>query len=181
MPVALPFATAQPTRARDASRRGRRAALFSFVAVPLVASERSNAKSSGDYTTDARAVLDAQRALLRQGKGDVEKYFEQADDFFATYKFDHKGHTNSFSQLMNDDAIIHSQAEYLKANGQKWSEDSAPPSGTNKGKMLDAYIANGDRCLVKEGYPPFNEIKKDPETLAAWKAIECTQGLVKPM
>jgi len=173
---ARPVRASAPPDARP-DVRGRRAALALFVAPAFVAPMAR----AGDYATDAKSVLDAQRALLRSGKGDVEAYKRTFDSFASTYKFDHKGHTNSFSQINNNDFMIRKQAEYLESNGLKWTkETSAPPSSSNKGKMLDAYIANGERCLVKEAYPPFNEVKKNPEQLAAWKAIECTQGLVKP-
>jgi hypothetical protein len=167
-----------PVTAR-AERRAtsRRAALALFVAPVALAPRRADA---ADYTEDARTVLDAQKSLLRAGKGDVEAYQKLADDFFARYKFDHKGHTNSFSQLMNNNVIVGQQADYLDSKGLSWAQGEVPPSDSVKGKVLDAYIANGERCLVKEGYPSFGQLKKDPARLAEWKQIECTQGLVKP-
>ena len=44
--------------------------------------------------------------------------------------------------------------------------------------MLEGYLQNADRCIVKEGYPKFNAM--DMEQRAEWKAITCTQGLVSP-
>jgi hypothetical protein len=40
--------------------------------------------------------------------------------------------------------------------------------------MLEGYLQNAERCVVKEGYGAFNEMD------AEWKAISCTQGLVSP-
>ena len=68
----------------------------------------------------------------------------------------------------------------LDAKRLSWAQGELPPDDSVKGKVLNAYIANGERCLVKEGYPSFGELKKDPARLAEWKQIECTQGLVKP-
>ena len=171
-----------PARAPKASAPTRRAALAMFLAPSLTVVARNDAAmAKTDYETDAKAVLDAQRKLLRDGKGDAyATYRKAADEFFATYKFDHKGHTNSFSQTTNLDVIVETQREYLDAKGLKWDKTQVPPSSSNKGAMLDAYLANGERCLVKEAYPPFGEIRKDESMLAEWKAIECTQGLVKP-
>lgn len=42
-------------------------------------------------------------------------------------------------------------------------------SDTNKGKMLEAYLKNADRCVVKEGYPKFGAM--DEGQRAEWKAI----------
>jgi hypothetical protein len=166
----------------SANRRpNRRRALALFVAPTLaIASRRASALElvKNDYDKDASAVLSLQRELLRDGKGDVDAYENVSKSFFENYKFDHKGHTNSFSQLLNNDAIIAEQKSYLTSKGLGWSEERMPGSETPKGKMLDAYIRNGERCLVKEGYPAFNEM--DKATRAEWKAIECTQGLVNP-
>ena len=165
-------------RAERRATSGRRAALALFVAAPVALDPRR--ANAADYTEDARTVLAAQRALLRAGTGDVETYEKLADDFFETYKFDHKGHTNSFSQLMNNNVVVGQQRDYLDAKGLSWAQGELPPDDSVKGKVLNAYIANGERCLVKEGYPSFGELKKDPARLAEWKQIECTQGLVKP-
>ena len=170
---------ARETKASAASAPTRRAALAMFLAPVVARNDAAMAKT--DYETDAKAVLDGQRKLLRDGKGDAyASYRKAADEFFSTYKFDHKGHTNSFSQTTNLDVIVETQREYLDAKGLKWDKTQVPPSSSNKGAMLDAYLANGERCLVKEAYPPFGEIRKDESMLAEWKAIECTQGLVKP-
>ena len=165
-------------RAERRATSGRRAALALFVAAPVALDPRR--ANAADYTEDARTVLAAQKALLRAGTGDVETYEKLVDDFFATYKFDHKGHTNSFSQLMNNNVVVGQQRDYLDAKGLSWAQGELPPDDSVKGKVLNAYIANGERCLVKEGYPSFGELKKDPARLAEWKQIECTQGLVKP-
>jgi hypothetical protein len=173
----------RPARETKASAPTRRAALGAMFLVPslTVVARYDAAMAKTDYETDAKAVLDAQRKLLRDGKGDAYgTYRKAADEFFTTYKFDHKGHTNSFSQTTNLDVIVETQREYLDAKGLKWDKTQVPPSSSNKGAMLDAYLANGERCLVKEAYPPFGEIRKDESMLAEWKAIECTQGLVKP-
>ena len=119
-----------------------------------------------------------QRGLLREGTGDVEAYFAKADAYFSGYKWDHQGHTNSFSALMNIDAVIREQAAYLRSTGGAWTPDSVPPTGTPKARILEGYLQNAERCVVKEGYPKFNAM--DAEQRAEWKAITCTQGLVAP-
>jgi|TARA_B100001142_G_C13973060_1_gene515694 hypothetical protein len=131
-----------------------------------------------DYVSDTKEIIQKQRDLLREGKGDVEAYYAKAEAYFAGYKWDHKGHTNSFSQLMNTDIIIRTQDEYLKQTGGSWSKDSVPPSGTPKAKILEGYLQNADRCITKESMGKFNEM--DLATREEWKAIVCTQGLVAP-
>ena len=97
----------------SANRRpNRRRALALFVAPTIaIASRRASALElvKNDYDKDASAVLSLQRELLRDGKGDVDAYENVSKSFFENYKFDHKGHTNSFSQLLNNDAIIAEQ------------------------------------------------------------------------
>ena len=131
-----------------------------------------------DYVSDTKDLIQKQRDLLREGKGDVNTYYAKAEAYFAGYKWDHKGHTNSFSQLMNTDIIIRTQDEYLKQTGGSWSKDSVPPSGTPKAKILEGYLQNADRCITKESMGKFNEM--DLATREEWKAIVCTQGLVAP-
>ena len=131
-----------------------------------------------DYVSDTKDLIQKQRDLLREGKGDVDSYYAKAEAYFAGYKWDHKGHTNSFSQLMNTDIIIRTQDEYLKQTGGSWSKDSVPPSGTPKAKILEGYLQNADRCITKESMGKFNEM--DLATREEWKAIVCTQGLVAP-
>ena len=41
--------------------------------------------------------------------------------------------------------------------------------------MLNAYIANGERCLVKEGYPSFGELKKDRRDSPVEETTECAR------
>ena len=169
------------TRAPSAPTHSRRTAMALILApsAAFVAPVRAAPTTlDGDYIKDTTTMLNYQRALLRDGTGDVDAYQAFAADYFPRYKRDHKGHTNSFAQLMNNDVIIASQKEYVDAKGLTWSESPMPASSTPKGKMLDAYIANGERCVVKEQYPAFNAM--DAEMRAEWKAIECTQGLVKP-
>ena len=117
-------------------------------------------------------------ADIEEGKGDVDAYFAKAEAYFAGYKWDHKGHTNSFSQLMNTDIVIREQDGYLKQTGGSWSKDSVPPSGTPKAKILEGYLQNAERCIQKESMGKFNEM--DLATREEWKAIVCTQGLVAP-
>jgi len=80
--------------------------------------------------------------------------------------------------LMNTDAVIREQAAYLQSTGGAWTPDSVPPTGTPKARILEGYLQNAERCVVKEGYPKFNAM--DAEQRAEWKAITCTQGLVAP-
>ena len=47
-----------------------------------------------DYVSDTKDLIQKQRDLLREGKGDVDAYFAKAEAYFAGYKWDHKGHTN---------------------------------------------------------------------------------------
>ena len=131
-----------------------------------------------DYVSDTKDLIQKQRDLLREGKGDVDAYFTKAEAYFAGYKWDHKGHTNSFSQLMNTDIVIREQDGYLKQTGGSWSKDSVPPSGTPKAKILEGYLQNAERCIQKESMGKFNEM--DLATREEWKAIVCTQGLVAP-
>ena len=70
--------------------------------------------------------------------------------------------------------IIFKQYEF--AGKTPWE---VPPLSSNKGAMLEAYVRNSESCLIKESYGKFGEM--DPETRAEWKAIECSQGLVKPV
>jgi hypothetical protein len=129
---------------------------------------------TGDYETDTRDITARVRELLREGKGDVELYIKKFDAYSAQYKWDHKGHTNSFASLLSLDQIVRKQYEY--AGKTPWE---VPPLSSNKGAMLEAYVRNSESCLIKEAYPPFGEM--DAATRAEWKAIECSQGLVKPV
>lgn len=129
---------------------------------------------TGDYETDTRDITARVRELLREGKGDVELYIKKFDAYASQYKWDHKGHTNSFASLLSLDQIVRKQYEY--AGKTPWE---VPPLSSNKGAMLEAYVRNSESCLIKEAYPPFGEM--DAATRAEWKAIECSQGLVKPV
>ena len=102
----------------------------------------------------------------------------KADAYFAGYKWDHKGHTNSFSSIMNTDIVIREQYAYLQATGGQWDPASVPPADSPKGKVLEGYLRNAEQCVVKESYPKFNAM--DETQRAEWKAIKCTQGLVAP-
>ena len=145
-----------------------------------VAAGRANADATlSTFDEDTADMIARQRALLSKGEGDVEAYFAKADAYFAGYKWDHQGHTNSFSALMNTDVVIREQAAYLQSTGGAWTPDSVPPTGTPKAKVLEGYLQNAERCVVKEGYPKFNAM--DAEQRAEWKAITCTQGLVAPV
>ena len=59
-----------------------------------------------DFDADTKDLIARQRALLTRGEGDVAAYVAKADAYFAGYKWDHKGHTNSFSSIMNTDIVI---------------------------------------------------------------------------
>ena len=163
-------------------RRAMTASLAAFVVATAGSSGlvafAEDAPLLTDYVSDTKEIIQKQRDLLREGKGDVDAYYAKAEAYFAGYKWDHKGHTNSFSQLMNTDIIIRTQDEYLKQTGGSWSKDSVPPSGTPKAKILEGYLQNADRCITKESMGKFNEM--DLATREEWKAIVCTQGLVAP-
>jgi len=174
----VPVAASVGAKPSTHSRR----ALIAIIVAPVATLAPIRASRAaplvGDYIQDTSAMLKYQRTLLRDGAGDVDEYQAFAKEYFPRYKFDHKGHTNSFAQVMNNDVIVASQKAYVDEKGLQWSESPMPGSGTPKGKMLDGYLANGERCVVKEQYPAFNAM--DVATRAEWKAIECTQGLVKP-
>jgi len=129
---------------------------------------------TGDYETDTKDITKRVRELLREGKGDVELYLRKFDAYSQQYKWDHKGHTNSFASLLSLDQVVRKQYEF--AGKTPWE---VPPLSSNKGAMLEAYVRNSESCLIKESYGKFGEM--DPETRAEWKAIECSQGLVKPV
>ena len=157
------------------SRRALLSGAFALAALAPLAPARA---SDADFVADTKELIALQRGLLREGKGDVEAYFAKAEKYFSGYKWDHQGHTNSFSALMNTDVVIREQAAYLDATGGAWTPDTVPPTGTPKAKILEGYLQNAERCVVKEGYPKFNAM--DAEQRAEWKAITCTQGLVAP-
>jgi len=129
---------------------------------------------TGDYETDTKDITKRVRELLREGKGDVELYLRKFDAYSQQYKWDHKGHTNSFASLLSLDQVVRKQYEF--AGKTPWE---VPPLSSNKGAMLEAYVRNSESCLIKESCGKFGEM--DPETRAEWKAIECSQGLVKPV
>ena len=156
----------------------RRALLSGAFALAALAPLAPALASDADFVSDTKELIALQRGLLREGKGDVEAYFAKAEKYFAGYKWDHQGHTNSFSALMNTDVVIREQAAYLDATGGAWNPESVPPTGTPKARILEGYLQNAERCVVKEGYPKFNAM--DAEQRAEWKAITCTQGLVAP-
>ena len=160
------------------STSSRRALLSGAFAVAALAPVAPALASDADFVAATKELTALQRGLLREGKGDVEAYFAKADAYFSGYKWDHQGHTNSFSALMNTDAVIREQAAYLQSTGGAWTPDSVPPTGTPKARILEGYLQNAERCVVKEGYPKFNAM--DAEQRAEWKAITCTQGLVAP-
>ena len=158
----------------------RRFGITALVIPPLFLSTSSSSSAgeqqllTGDYETDTRDITARVRELLREGKGDVELYIKKFDAYASQYKWDHKGHTNSFASLLSLDQIVRKQYEY--AGKTPWE---VPPLSSNKGAMLEAYVRNSESCLIKEAYPPFGEM--DAATRAEWKAIECSQGLVKPV
>ena len=138
------------------------------------ASAKEQLLLTGDYDTDTRDITKRVRELFREGKGDVELYLQKFDAYSQQYKWDHKGHTNSFASLLSLDQVVRKQYEF--AGKTPWE---VPPLSSNKGAMLEAYVRNSESCLIKESYGKFGEM--DPETRAEWKAIECSQGLVKPV
>ena len=138
------------------------------------ASAKEQLLLTGDYDTDTRDITKRVRELLREGKGDVELYLQKFDLYSQQYKCDHKWHTNSFASLLSLDQVVRKQYEF--AWKTPWD---VPPLSSNKGVMLEAYVRNSESCLIKESYGKFGEM--DPETRAEWKAIECSQGLVKPV
>ena len=160
------------------STSSRRALLSGAFALAALAPLAPALASDADFVAATKELTALQRGLLREGTGDVEAYFAKADAYFSGYKWDHQGHTNSFSALMNIDAVIREQAAYLRSTGGAWTPDSVPPTGTPKARILEGYLQNAERCVVKEGYPKFNAM--DAEQRAEWKAITCTQGLVAP-
>ena len=162
----------------DPTTSSRRALLSGAFALAALAPVAPALASDADFVAATKELTALQRGLLREGKGDVEAYFAKADAYFSGYKWDHQGHTNSFSALMNTDAVIREQAAYLQSTGGAWTPDSVPPTGTPKARILEGYLQNAERCVVKEGYPKFNAM--DAEQRAEWKAITCTQGLVAP-
>ena len=160
------------------STSSRRALLSGAFALAALAPLAPALASDADFVAATKELTALQRGLLREGTGDVEAYFAKADAYFSGYKWDHQGHTNSFSALMNIDAVIREQAAYLRSTGGAWTPDSVHPTGTPKARILEGYLQNAERCVVKEGYPKFNAM--DAEQRAEWKAITCTQGLVAP-
>jgi len=160
-----------------ASRSSRRAALGSALALAALGASPAMA-SDADFVADTKEIIALQRGLLREGKGDLDAYFAKAEAYFAGYKWDHAGHTNSFSALMSNDIVIREQRAFLDATNGTWTPDSVPPTGTPKAKILEGYLQNAERCVVKEGYPKFNAMSL--EQRAEWKQITCTQGLVAP-
>ena len=161
---------------------GRRGALASFAAFVALADVSLPALAAdallSDFDADTKDLIARQRALLTKGEGDVVAYMAKADAYFAGYKWDHKGHTNSFSSIMNTDIVIREQYAYLQTTGGQWTPTSVPPADSPKGKVLEGYLRNAEQCVVKESYPKFNAM--DATQRAEWKAITCTQGLVAP-
>jgi hypothetical protein len=160
-------------------RIGRRSALASTCFSLALAAGRANADATlSTFDEDTADMIARQRALLSKGEGDVEAYCAKADAYFAGYKWDHKGHTNSFSALMSNDIVIREQKDYLDAQGLAWTPESVPARDTPKGKVLEGYLGNVESCIRKEAFGPFNAMT--PEQRKEWKAITCTQGLVAP-
>ena len=52
---------------------------------------------------------------------------------------------------MNTDIVIREQNAYLESTGGKWSAETVPAAGTPKAKILEGYLQNADRCILKEG------------------------------
>ena len=129
---------------------------------------------TGEYETDTKDIVARMRELLREGTGDVELYIKKYDAYIERYKWDHKGHTNSYASVVSLDQVVRTQYEY--AGLTPWE---VPPLSSKKGAVLEAYVRNSESCLIKEAYPPFGEM--DAATRAEWKAIECSQGLVTPV
>lgn len=129
---------------------------------------------TGEYETDTKDIVARMRELLREGTGDVELYVKKYDAYIERYKWDHKGHTNSYASVVSLDQVVRTQYEY--AGLTPWE---VPPLSSKKGAVLEAYVRNSESCLIKEAYPPFGEM--DAATRAEWKAIECSQGLVTPV
>ena len=123
------------------------------------ASAKEQLLLTGDYDTDTRDITKRVRELLREGKGDVELYLQKFDLYSQQYKWDHKGHTNSFASLLSLDQVVRKQYEF--AGKTPWE---VPPLSSNKGAMLEAYVRNSESCLIKESYGKFGEM--DPETRA---------------
>ena len=129
---------------------------------------------TGEYETVTKDIVARMRELLREGTGDVELYVKKYDAYIERYKWDHKGHTNSYASVVSLDQVVRTQYEY--AGLTPWE---VPPLSSKKGAVLEAYVRNSESCLIKEAYPPFGEM--DAATRAEWKAIECSQGLVTPV
>ena len=122
-------------------------------------------------------MIARQRALLSKGEGDVEAYCAKADAYFAGYKWDHKGHTNSFSALMSNDIVIREQKDYLDAQGLAWTPER-PREGHAQGKGPGG-LPRERRVVHPKG--SLRAVQRhDPEQRKEWKAITCTQGLVAP-
>ena len=156
----------------------RRALLSGAFALAALAPVAPALASDADFVAATKELTALQRGLLREGKGDVEAYFAKADAYFSGYKWDHQGHTNSFSALMSNDIVIREQKDYLDAQGLAWTPESVPARDTPKGKVLEGYLGNVESCIRKEAFGPFNAMT--PEQRKEWKAITCTQGLVAP-
>ena len=105
----------------------RRALLSGAFALAALAPLAPALASDADFVSDTKELIALQRGLLREGKGDVEAYFAKAEKYFAGYKWDHQGHTNSFSALMNTDVVIREQAAYLDATGALGIPSPSPP------------------------------------------------------
>ena len=160
---------------------GRRGALASFAAFVALADVSLPALAAdallSDFDADTKDLIARQRALLTRGEGDVAAYVAKADAYFAGYKWDHKGHTNSFSSIMNADIVIREQYAYLQATGGQWDPASVPPADSPKGKVLEDACETPSSASSRRATPsstPWTRAR------ARWKAIACTQGLVAP-
>ena len=160
---------------------GRRGALASFAAFVALADVSLPALAAdallSDFDADTKDLIARQRALLTRGEGDVAAYVAKADAYFAGYKWDHKGHTNSFSSIMNTDIVIREQYAYLQATGGQW-DPRLSPADSPKGKVLEGYLRNAEQCVVRRATPSSTPWTR--RSAREWKAIKCTQGLVAP-
>ena len=134
--ILVVLARAEESAATPAT--GRRGALASFAAFVALADVSLPALAAdallSDFDADTKDLIARQRALLTRGEGDVAAYVAKADAYFAGYKWDHKGHTNSFSSIMNTDIVIREQYAYLQATGGQWDPASVPPARLAQGQ-----------------------------------------------
>ena len=94
---------------------------------------------TGEYETDTKDIVARMRELLREGTGDVELYVKKYDAYIERYKWDHKGHTNSYASVVSLDQVVRTQYEY--AGLTPWE---VPPLSSKKGAVLEAYVRNSE-------------------------------------